>query len=1093
MNGTSASNTPNRVVSCSEVTPSQIIEADRAALLMPQNAMLQDSATKSNDILNSAIAAIASMRLLSDHSWQVDYYSAGCEIVFGFTAAELLADQTLWMTQMLPEDFAAILLPALRSIVAERTATVEYRFRHKDGSIRWIAGSLASRRDQASKSWLVTTVSTDITERKQTEAALRESQHTIQRILNATPQTLYVFDLTQRQTNYLNRQIVELLGYAPEDFEDAEQWVTACLHPDDQHLWQNLDNRFTQLADDAVLASEYRLRHQDGSWRWFSNREVVFSRDEQGAPRQILGAVEEISDRKQAEVNLRQTARSQQQAMQRERLVAGIAQNIRQSLDLDYILSTFVQEVQQFLQADRVLINRFKPDWSGEVIAEALGDDTFSLMHQVIHDPCFGDAMLPIYRMGHVHMVHDVLNADLKPCYRQLLAQLQVRALLVLPILVAQEPWGLFVVHQCAAPRHWKQTDRLMLQQLSTQLAIGIHQAELYQKTQQQARRDRILSSVTQALRTSLNLGTIFAAATTEIGMQLQVDRAEIVQYLPAQSLWLNVASYCNAPDRTNTLGVIIPDAGNVLAERLKQGEMVCIHDNTHASDPINQFLAETDSGIWLLVPLQIGTTVWGNLSLNYTQPGRRWQAWEIDLARTIADQLAIAIQQSQLYQTVQQLNDDLEHQVQVRTAQLQQALDFEALLQRITTNMRDSLDEGEILETVVTELVQGLAISGCDVALFDDATQTATIAYESLRDPDLRSVQGQSLSLSLVDDLLPQLSQGETLQFCRLPNHETLPLQPPFAVLNCLIVDDQQVLGDLCLSRLSNEVFSPPEIRLVQQVANQCAIAIRQARLYQAAQAQVTELARLNQLKDDFLSTISHELRSPLSNIKMATQMLEITLQKQGVLPDEASATHRYFQILHDECQRETNLITDLLNLSRLDAAVDPLILSTIDLSVWLPHVIEPFHERIRLQRQQLQIDLPARLPTITTDLSYLTRILTELLTNAYKYSPAGETISLAAEAIAPTPPDHHTVLQIRVSNTGVEIPPTEQARIFEKFYRLPNNDPWRHSGTGLGLALVQKLTEQLGATIHVESTAGKTTFMLQFLLDEAEATDER
>ena len=90
---------------------------------------------------------------------------------------------------------------------------------------------------------------------------------------------------------------------------------------------------------------------------------------------------------------------------------------------------------------------------------------------------------------------------------------------------------------------------------------------------------------------------------------------------------------------------------------------------------------------------------------------------------------------------------------------------------------------------------------------------------------------------------------------------------------------------------------FEELEIRLVQQVSNQCAIALRQSRLYQAAQAQVEELERLNQLKDDFLSTVSHELRTPMANIKMATQMLEITLKPLGVFDSETSPINRYFQ----------------------------------------------------------------------------------------------------------------------------------------------------------------------------------------------------
>jgi signal transduction histidine kinase len=287
-------------------------------------------------------------------------------------------------------------------------------------------------------------------------------------------------------------------------------------------------------------------------------------------------------------------------------------------------------------------------------------------------------------------------------------------------------------------------------------------------------------------------------------------------------------------------------------------------------------------------------------------------------------------------------------------------------------------------------------------------------------------------------------------------------------------IRDDRGVLGDLWLFKQPHQWFNDQEVRLAQQVANQCAIALRQSRLYQAAQAQVQVLERLNLLKDDFLSTVSHELRSPMANIKMATQVLEISLEPLGILSDETKATYRYFKILKEECQREIELINDLLDLTRLDAGTEPLNLSTIALQVFLPHIAEPLTERTRRQQQQLILDIADNLPPLRTDLSYLERILTELLHNACKYTPAGESITLAAHPI-------ETDVQISVCNSGVEIPTTECDRIFDKFYRIPHNDPWKYGGTGLGLALVKKLVQQINGTIHVESHQGKTCFVMR------------
>jgi signal transduction histidine kinase len=129
--------------------------------------------------------------------------------------------------------------------------------------------------------------------------------------------------------------------------------------------------------------------------------------------------------------------------------------------------------------------------------------------------------------------------------------------------------------------------------------------------------------------------------------------------------------------------------------------------------------------------------------------------------------------------------------------------------------------------------------------------------------------------------------------------------------------------------------------------------------------------------------------------------------------------------------------------------------------------------------QQQRFNLHIAANLPLCVTDLNYLERILSELLNNACKYTPPHETITLAVQTLSKLDgrtgwiEGHHAQprLQISVQNTGVEIAPSECDRIFEKFYRIPNNDPWKHGGTGLGLALVQKLVEAIGGTISVWS----------------------
>jgi signal transduction histidine kinase/CHASE2 domain-containing sensor protein len=228
----------------------------------------------------------------------------------------------------------------------------------------------------------------------------------------------------------------------------------------------------------------------------------------------------------------------------------------------------------------------------------------------------------------------------------------------------------------------------------------------------------------------------------------------------------------------------------------------------------------------------------------------------------------------------------------------------------------------------------------------------------------------------------------------------------------------------------------------------------------------QMQELQLINQLKDDFLNTVSHDMRAPLTNMKMAIRMLQIS--------NTDEQRQRYLQVLERECSRETNLIEDLLSLQQLEAGAKPLELEEIDLSQWLPQLLEPFRQRAQSRQLTLNLQLPVHAPPFVCDRSSLERVIIELVNNACKYTPPEGEIRVEIDAV-------HDWMQFIVSNTGVEIPAAELNKIFDKFYRMASSDRWQQGGTGLGLALVKKIVEQLGGNIDVTSQFEKTTFTVQ------------
>jgi len=171
-----------------------------------------------------------------------------------------------------------------------------------------------------------------------------------------------------------------------------------------------------------------------------------------------------------------------QQRNIKEKLVLKIANKIRASLNVNEILDSTVTEVRQFLNTDRVLLFKFNPQWSGQVVMESHNYFCQPIINEEIDDPCFRGHYLRLYREGRVRAISDIEKADLAECHKELLRHYQVKANLVVPVVFNENLWGLLIAHECKSPRYWQEDDMQLLMELATQAAIAIHQGELYEQ-----------------------------------------------------------------------------------------------------------------------------------------------------------------------------------------------------------------------------------------------------------------------------------------------------------------------------------------------------------------------------------------------------------------------------------------------------------------------------------------------------------------------------------------------------------------------------------------------------------------------------------
>ncbi|AUT04353.1 histidine kinase [Nostoc sp. CENA543] len=339
----------------------------------------------------------------------------------------------------------------------------------------------------------------DVTERKKAENAVKLSEERLKLALDAVAEGIWDWNLVTGEI-YRSSRCFTMLGYAPEEMERiGVQLRNRLIHPEDFPRMQR-QLKAHICGETPVYEAEMRLLSKSGEWKWILDRGKLVSTDSQGKALRMVGTHLDITERKQAETELKQQ-------YQRALLLKQMTEEIRQSLKLEKILQTTVTEVQKILQADRVLIFRINPDGSGKVVEEAVVPGWSVTLDQDINDPCLRKGYLDWYRAGNITTITDIEQAGFQACHIEFLQRFQVKANLVVPILVRDNLWGLLIAHQCDRPRQWTELELDLLKHLADQMGIALHQAQLLSQASQQtellARQNEELNQAKQAAETA--------------------------------------------------------------------------------------------------------------------------------------------------------------------------------------------------------------------------------------------------------------------------------------------------------------------------------------------------------------------------------------------------------------------------------------------------------------------------------------------------------------------------------------------------------------------------------------------------------------
>ncbi|PPS41426.1 PAS domain S-box protein [Chroococcidiopsis sp. TS-821] len=362
---------------------------------------------------------------------------------------------------------------------ARHGETEEYKLSYirKDGSRFPVMLSITPLRDSRDNITGFVTIASDITEREQALAALRESEERFKTFMNNSPVTAFIKDAQGRYL-YINEPLERAFNVKLSDIQNMidANWLPPAT------AQQLRENDLAVLAIGQTVEFIEYIPTPDGQWRYWLCFKFPM-KDASG--QQLVGGVAiDITEQKQTEEQLQlQTQRSQ--------LFTEITLKIRQSLQIEDILQTTVTEVQKILQTDRVLIYHVTPDGIGNVVAEAVVPGLPTIRGQHLTDSYFQEEYLQQYhlqqyRRTKLQGITDVEITDVQPKHIELLEQFGVKANLVVPILLKEELCGLLIVHQCSELRQWNRFEIDLLNQLADQVGIALAQAQLLEAEKHQ-------------------------------------------------------------------------------------------------------------------------------------------------------------------------------------------------------------------------------------------------------------------------------------------------------------------------------------------------------------------------------------------------------------------------------------------------------------------------------------------------------------------------------------------------------------------------------------------------------------------------------
>ena len=863
---------------------------------------------------------------------------------------------------------------------------------------------------------------------------------------------------------WLSGAFETITGYSAAEYFERGGWLSI-LHPDDQ----SQDERdMAMLSVNQMVSTEVRILKKDGAIRWVRAYGQPLWDKKNNRLAGIYGAVQDITERKQIEISLRQ--RADEMA-----LLYQITLALTSEEDLYHALRALVKELKHVMTVDAFHIGLYdeQTDLFSYSLFLNLGEDLQLPPRKLSEYP---GLTWEVISNGQMLYLPDVADPETKRKHNILIViDAGIRSYTGIPLMLHDRVIGIMSVQSCQVAAYNPDQIRL-LETLAGQVAITVEKLNLLERLQQELDQRQLLISeleLKNAEAETLRESTAIVAATLEISETVQrvLEQIKHVVQYDSASIWMYRGETAimlgsnGLPAEMGTLGEYVrsgdtPDYGLWNNEA---GAAYILVNDVYDDYPLFRNMPFNYIRGWLGVAMRARGNLIGFIALDSRQPGK-FTEHDAKVALTFAGQVSIALENARLFSDLQAELEErrtLITELELRNAESETLRESAAIVAA-------TLEQSEAVDRILEQLERVVGYNSASVQLLSDGM----LEIVSSRGLDFqREDIGIRFPLNENEPSYPIfLGNAPYILYddvqVSMPTFNDIPHNNIHAWMAIPLKVKGQITGIIALDGHEAGQFSERDAQLALTYANQVAVALENARLFGELQEKFTERQKLieelenkNAELERFTYTVSHDLRSPLVTIKGFLGYLE-----KSASVGNMENFHKDQARISAAADRMDNLLKDLLELSRVGRLINKP--QTILFEDLVNEAVEIVHGR--LEALYITLQTQPNLPLVNVDKPRLIEVLQNLVDNAAKYmgTQTAPLIVIGTQGIDAV--GQHIFF---IRDNGMGIAPEYHARIFGLFDKLDVAS----EGTGIGLALVKRIIEFHGGRIWVESELGQ------------------